>query len=210
MAKIKFRIDLFAPETFPSEILVGLVREYNEDKVTVKFPTSKECIIEGDEIKIRKRDIEKTLNIDLPLTSDWCNYMINNPIWQKSVAEIDGKIQATTDELTISISEKRELMRVPVGLNLVAHIKNKKDYEIFSGTITDLTMAGVGISSAKLPELEQMIELSFEFQDLGLQFDNVQAIVEWKREDLHRFGARWIELKEEDKNLLRYLAPVKV
>lgn len=216
MAKIKFRIDLLAPEKFPSEILVGLVREYNEDKVTVKFPTSKECVIEGDEIRIRKSDIEKTLNLKLP---DWnVGCITNTTIWQRTILEIDGIVETTEDELIVgnvkevenpSQDDRRQFIRVPVGLNLPANVKTEQDCQIY-GNIIDISNTGVGISSTILPELDQMIELSFEFPDIDLKFENAKAVVEWKRDDLQRFGARWIELKEEDKQVLRYLAPVKV
>lgn len=205
MAKIKFRIDLLAPEKFPSEILVGLVREYNEDRVSVTFTSAKECIIEGEKIKIRKRDIEKNLNIDLPLTSDWCNYMTNNTIWQKSVAEIDGKIEATTTELTISLSEKRQVPRTPVDINLIADIKSEKDHENFRGIITNISSGGIGICSSKQLQLDEMIGLSFTFPDIDMKFENVKAIVEWQRSDLQRFGARLVRMKKNEKNLLRYL-----
>lgn len=218
MAKIKFRIDLFAPEKFPSEILVGLVREYNENNVTVTFPTSKECILEADEIKIRKSDIEKTLNLKLP---DWnVGCITNTTIWQRTVLEIDGILETTENELIVKTVKKpvrhlpfsldrRQFARVPVGLNLPANVKTEKGYVIY-GQISDISKEGVGINSTILPELDQMIEVTFEFPDINLKFENVKAIVEWQRSDLRRFGARWLGMKKDEEKLLKWLTPAKV
>lgn len=217
MPKIRLKVDLFASEKFPSEILASLIREHNKGISDVKFLTSKECLIEGHEIRIRKSDIEKALNIFIPLTSDWYeSYLANNPVWQKSIIEIEGNIKTIDDELIIEqlieqdTNERRKFSRAPIKLNITANIKSEKEHEMFNGVIIDMCENGIGIYSKNLPKLNEVIDISFEFQSIGLKFENVKAVVTWERNDLERFGARWIELKEIDKKILKYLTPTEV
>ena len=108
-------------------------------------------------------------------------------------------------ETFLANNNKRQSFRSPVGVNFIAHIKNKEDYKNFNGFITDISMSGVGIGFGNLPKLDQFIEVSFNFPNIDLKLENLKATVKWQRKDLNRLGAKWVDLKEKDRSILKYL-----